>query len=308
MASADLGLFAALQAIAASLHGRDELRQVHLEGVEDVVGVVLGAQADLALACTGVLDDLVGLALGLLHDLLLGDQADLLLARLADDALGLALGLGQHLLALLDDPARLLDLLGDRRAHLVEDVVDLLLVDTHLVRERHGLGVVNRVVQLVDQDQYIHHRFSSSCKRAATRSGTRPLISPPNIASSFTPLELRKLNCGAAIMYMLSMSGAIFRFSWFISNSYSKSEIARNPLTIAFAPCSRAKSTRRVSKGFTCTLPYSASADSINATRSSALNTVLPLRTAWFTTPTMTLSNTFATRVMMSMWPNVTGS
>src|SRR3954451_16674546 len=34
----------------------------------------------------------------------------------------LALGLGQPLLALLDDPARLLDLLGDRRAHLVEDV------------------------------------------------------------------------------------------------------------------------------------------------------------------------------------------
>src|SRR5918994_3056816 len=155
-------LFAALQPVAASLYGRDELRQVHLEGVQDVVGVVLGAQADLALACARVLDDLVSLALGLLHDLLLGDQADLLLARLADDALGLALRLGQHLLALLDDPARLLDLLGDRRAHLVEDVVDLFLVDTHLVRKRHGLSVVNRVVKLVDQDQYIHPRLSSS--------------------------------------------------------------------------------------------------------------------------------------------------
>ena len=53
---------------------------------------------------------------------------------------------------------------------------------------------------------------------------------------------------------MLSMSGAILRFSWFISNSYSKSEIARRPFTIAFAPCSRAKSTTSVSKGFTCTL------------------------------------------------------
>ena len=29
---------------------------------------------------------------------------------------------------------------------------------------------------------------------------------------------------------MLSISGAIFRFSWFISNSYSKSEIARKSL------------------------------------------------------------------------------
>src|SRR6187401_3226160 len=35
---ADFGLFAALQPVAASLHGRDELRQVHLEGVQDVVG------------------------------------------------------------------------------------------------------------------------------------------------------------------------------------------------------------------------------------------------------------------------------
>ena len=148
----------------------------------------------------------------------------------------------------------------------------------------------------------------AEAKREATRSGTKPLISPPNIAISFTPLELRKLNSGAAIMNMLSMSGAIFRFSWFISNSYSKSEMARSPLTITFAPFSRAKSTRRVSKGFTCTFGYSATSDSINATRSSPLNTVLPLRTAWFTTPTMTLSKTFATRVMMSMWPNVTGS
>src|SRR5215217_8146224 len=159
---ADFGFFAALQPVAASLHGRDELRQVDLEGVEDVVRVVLGAQADLALAGAGVLDDLVGLALGLLHDLFLADEADLLLARLTDDALRFALSLRQHLLALLHDPARLLDLLGDGRAHLVEDVVDLLLVDTHLVRKRHGLSVVNCVVQLVDQDQYIHPRLSSS--------------------------------------------------------------------------------------------------------------------------------------------------
>src|SRR5215211_2387568 len=207
----DLGLFPALQPVAAALHGRDELRQVHLEGVEDVVRVVLGAQPDLALAGAGVLDDLVGLALGLLHDLLLGDQAGLLVARLLDDPLGLALRLGEHLLALLDDPARLLDLLRDRRAHLVEDVVDLFLVNAHLVRERHGLRVVNRVVELVDKDENVHwrflglggssvlYRFNSSCSRAATRSGTSPLMSPPNIASSLIPLELRKLYSGAAM-------------------------------------------------------------------------------------------------------------
>src|SRR5829696_4665327 len=60
---ADFGLFAALEAVAAALHGCDELREVDLERVEDVVRVVLDAEADLALAGAGVLDDLVGLAL-----------------------------------------------------------------------------------------------------------------------------------------------------------------------------------------------------------------------------------------------------
>ena len=69
--------------VAAALHGREELLQVDLERVEDLVGVVLGAEADLALARAGVLDDLIGRALGLLGDLLVGDQSGLLLAGLA---------------------------------------------------------------------------------------------------------------------------------------------------------------------------------------------------------------------------------
>src|SRR5680860_1338196 len=316
--------FAALQSVAPALNGGRELLEVDLEGVEDVVGVVLRSQADLAPTGARVLDDLVGLALGLFDDLLVADQANLLLARLLDDALGLALGLGQHLLALLDDPTRLLDLLGDRGAHLVEDVVDLLLVDAHLVGERHRLGVVDGVVQLVDQYKNVHlvtsaghhhdsasqflERFSASCKRPATASGTSPDRSPPNMASSLTPLEERKLYWGADIRYMLSMSGASLRLSWFISNSYSKSEIARSPFTIARAPLSRAKSTRRVSKDFTCTLPSFSVSAWTNATRSSAVNTVCFLRTGWLTTPTTTLSNTEAARPMMSRWPRVTGS
>ena len=79
-----------------------------------------------------------------------------LLARLLQEPVLLALGLGEHLLALLDDPARLLDLLGDRRAHLVEDVVDLLAVDPHLVGHRDGLRVVHEVVELVDENEYVH--------------------------------------------------------------------------------------------------------------------------------------------------------
>src|SRR3984957_2109021 len=148
----------ALQALAAALHGGDELRQVDLQRAENLIRVVLSTKPDLALACPGILDDVLGGALGLLGDLLLAHELLLALARLLDDALGLLLGLGEHLLALLDDPARLLDLLGDRRAHLVEDVVDLLLVDPYLVGHGHRLGVVHQVVELVDQHQHVHQR------------------------------------------------------------------------------------------------------------------------------------------------------
>ena len=46
----------------------------------------------------------------------------------------------------------------------------------------------------------------------------------------------------------------------------------------------------------------------MNPTRSSALKSVLRLRTGWSTTPTTTWSKTFAARPMMSRCPNVTGS
>src|SRR5205809_159581 len=174
-------------------------------------------------AGAGVLDDVLRGALGLLDDLLLGDQLRLAVARLGDDALGLALGLGQHLLALLDDPAGLLDLLGNRRPHLVEDVVDLLAVDAHLVGEGHGLRVVHEVVELVDQYEDVHDSFpvyscgltgapdlalgNNSRKRRATAAGTSSSTFPPKAAISFTPLEETKLNLGLAITYTVSTSG-----------------------------------------------------------------------------------------------------
>ena len=103
-----------------------------------------------------LVDDVVGLPLGELDDLRLRRLADRLLAGLLDDPVALALRLGEHLLALLHDPARLLDLLRDGRAHLVEDLVDLLAVEAHLVGQRHRLGVVHEVVELVDENEHVH--------------------------------------------------------------------------------------------------------------------------------------------------------
>src|SRR5262249_59566613 len=86
---------ATLETVASALHSLEELLEVDLERREDVVGVVLGAEADFALALAGLLDDLLGGTLGLAGDLLVRDEAGLLLAGLLDDPLGLTLGLGE---------------------------------------------------------------------------------------------------------------------------------------------------------------------------------------------------------------------
>ena len=58
--------------LPAALHGGQELAEVRLERGQDLVGVVLGAEAHLALALPGRFEDLRRLPLGEADDLLLG--------------------------------------------------------------------------------------------------------------------------------------------------------------------------------------------------------------------------------------------
>ena len=122
-----------------------------------------------------------------------------------------------------------------------------------------------------------------------------------------TPLEERKLYCGLDIRYIVSTSGARFRFRWCIWNSHSKSEMARRPFTIVRAPKRRANSTTRSENTSTSTLARSASASRRNSTRSSTEN-IVALCCGSRTTPTTTRSKIPAARRMMSRWPFVTGS
>src|SRR5215213_11035147 len=101
----------ALQLVAAPLDRLEELGEVILEVGEHLVRVVLGAEPDLALPAPGVLHDLRAALLGPLEDLLLGGDLLGLVLGAADDAVALAARLVEHRLALLDDPARLLELL-----------------------------------------------------------------------------------------------------------------------------------------------------------------------------------------------------
>src|SRR3954463_8211697 len=120
------------EVFAAALDRGDELGEVDLEGAEDLVGVVLGALADPALLGAGVIDDLLARELGPTRAVMLGDELGLAFVRRRENPLGLALGRGEHLIALLDDPARLLHLLRNRGAQLVKDVVELFLFHAHL--------------------------------------------------------------------------------------------------------------------------------------------------------------------------------
>ncbi len=74
--------------------------------------------------------------LGELYDLLLARDGACAVSRILEDPVRLFLGFLEHLLALLDDPARLLDLVRELGANLVDDLVDLLGVDKLRARQR----------------------------------------------------------------------------------------------------------------------------------------------------------------------------
>src|ERR671915_995238 len=147
----------ALQLCAPTLHGLEEFAQVVLEVGEDLVGVVLGAEAYLALAAAGVLHDLRAPLLGPLEDLLFRSDFLGLILGAANDTVALAAGFVEHRLALLDDPAGLLELLRYCLAHLVYDVEGGIPVDHRRVAETgKAPRVLDQFFQPVYEYQYVH--------------------------------------------------------------------------------------------------------------------------------------------------------
>ena len=119
---------------------------------EDLLRVILGGVAGLALVLLGALADLVGLALGEADDLLLAGDGEGLLLGVGDDRVGLGRGAREQLVALLQDAAGLLPLLGIAHADLVEDVQDRLGLDHLELGFAEGrLGFLDDSPQLIDK-------------------------------------------------------------------------------------------------------------------------------------------------------------
>src|SRR5215208_5019125 len=147
----------ALQLGTAALHGLQELAQVVLQVGEDLVGVVLGTEAYLALAAAGVLHDLRAPFLGPLEDLFFRSDLLGLVLGAADDTVALAAGFVEHRLALFDDPTSLLELLRYGLAHLVNDVEGGVPVDHRRVAETgEAARVLDQFFQPVNKYQYVH--------------------------------------------------------------------------------------------------------------------------------------------------------
>src|SRR5215211_2873315 len=224
-----LGLDDNLQALAPFLDRLQRPLEHDLEGGELLVDVVFGLVPELAGGGLGVVDDglrdAAGLAhhLGALHHALGADPPRL------DDVVGLTASLAEELLALLEQPPRMPQLLGERRDRLLEQLEELLPVDEH--RRRHGHRPA-RLDQLLEAQQdaldvvrgLVAHEPSPeafvpnrSARRLATAGGTMLATSPPNWAISRTRLDDKKEYWGLVEMKNVSMPES----RWFICAIWS---------------------------------------------------------------------------------------
>ena len=199
-----------------------DLAQPDLELRQLAVDVLLGLALHGAGGRLGFGEDPLAFAIGTGHDGFLACHLQLLLAGGRHQGFAVGLGLRQQFLAVLHDPASLLDLVGQRFLHLGDQVEDLIAVDEHRGRERHGLGLAHEFIQLVEPGGDVHGQRASSrsSSRFFTWSGTRPSTLPPNRATSFTSEEDRNDHFGFVGMNRVSTSPRRW-FIWaiWISNS-----------------------------------------------------------------------------------------
>ena len=109
------------------------------------VRVLLGVVAGVALVLGRLVLDAVGLLLGETDNLLVTRKDHSLLLGIGNDAVCLLLRTIERLLLLLEDAARILELLWEDPADLVENLVHVLCVDNLLLAAagKRGLRLVH---------------------------------------------------------------------------------------------------------------------------------------------------------------------
>ncbi|MGI8875205.1 MAG: TetR/AcrR family transcriptional regulator [Egibacteraceae bacterium] len=138
------------QTLTALLDGRQRLLQHDLEVGELAVDVVLGLQAQHARVLARVGEDPFGLAVGCPDHLGLREHALALDTGVGHQLLRLARRLGQQVVALLDDPAGLPQLVGQPGAHVGEHRLDLGPVHHDRRGQRDGSALGDQLLELLD--------------------------------------------------------------------------------------------------------------------------------------------------------------
>lgn len=229
-------LAAAEELLAATVHGTDGLGEDDLEVGELAVDVVVGLGPDLLGLAAGLGQDPVGLALRLAGDLGLGGQRGTLGVGRFDDPLGLLPGLHGELLMAAEHFLRLGEGAGQGLTHFFEHGEQLGAVDHARGRHGHGSGAPDRFDDLVELLLHVHRVLATLCcsveaaapletdgttvrpvgrrptpgdgpsvtqrspsrftSASCTVGGSRWETSPPQVATSLTSEDDRKLYVG----------------------------------------------------------------------------------------------------------------
>src|SRR5438477_543738 len=145
-----------LEHLEALLHDRERLHEIAFEADEHVGRVLVRATHRLVGFRLRVQLHVAGAVLRVAQDrLVLKEDRCLLLCR-ADDLLGLLASLLHDALALLHDPARLLHLVGDRDAHLVDEIEHGGLLEDDLAGHGQLARVDGERFQPLDEELDVH--------------------------------------------------------------------------------------------------------------------------------------------------------
>ena len=142
----------AVQALTATRDVLEKVIEIRLEIGEDLIGVVLGTDAHLALAGHGIVDDLLGALLGEAHDLLLAGKMLGLTLCVLEDAIGINLCGLDHALTVTNDDASLTQLLWEDIANLIKNLKNGANFDLALLAiAQDRLGLLDALGKLVEE-------------------------------------------------------------------------------------------------------------------------------------------------------------